>query len=142
LKPNLLSVLIGINDVSAYINGNKDYSVEQYESGYRELLKQTTTEIPGIQLVLCEPFILSVGRVKDKWDQYSTEVKKRQEVVLKLSREYNAVFVPFQAAFNKALSRAAADYWIWDGIHPMPSGHELMAREWIRQVSKKIKFIS
>jgi lysophospholipase L1-like esterase len=55
--------------------------------------------------------------------------------------EFNAVFVPFQDAFNKALSKAPAEYWIWDGIHPMPAGHELMAREWLKQVGKRLKFI-
>lgn len=141
LKPNVLSILIGINDTSTFINGNKDFSVEQYEKGYRLLLQQTKTQLPGIEFILCEPFVLPVGKVKDRWEEYSSEVKKRQIIVQQLSEEFNAVFVPFQSAFNKVLSKAPADYWIWDGIHPMPAGHELMAREWLHHVSKKLKFI-
>jgi lysophospholipase L1-like esterase len=141
IKPDVLSILIGINDTSAFVYGNKDFTAAQYESGYRALLQQTKQQLPNVQLVLCEPFILPVGKVKDKWEDYSTEVKKRQEVVLKLSEEFNAVYVPFQDAFNKALEKAPADYWIWDGIHPMPAGHELMAIEWMHQVGKKLKFI-
>jgi lysophospholipase L1-like esterase len=91
--------------------------------------------------VLCEPFVLPVGRVKEKWAEYSSEIKKRQQAVKGLAHEYNAIFVVFQDTFNKALSKAPPDYWIWDGIHPMPAGHELMAREWMRQVSKELKFI-
>ena len=68
-------------------------------------------------------------------------VQKRQAVVKQLAMRYNAIHVPFQAAFDKALSKAPAEYWIWDGIHPMPAGHELMAREWLHQVSKRVKFI-
>jgi len=141
LKPDVLSILIGINDTSAFIYGNKDFTEEQYESGYRALLQQTKQQLPNVQFVLCEPFILPVGKVKDNWDDYSTEIKKRQDVVLTLSGEYNAIFVPFQDAFNKALSKAPADYWIWDGVHPMPAGHELMAIEWMHQVGKRLKFI-
>jgi lysophospholipase L1-like esterase len=141
LKPNVLSILIGINDISAYINGNKNFSAEQYENDYRLLLQQTKKQLPGIQFILCEPFVLPVGKVKDRWEEYSSEIKKRQIVVQQLSREFNAVFIPFQSAFNKALTRASADYWIWDGVHPMPAGHELMAREWLHHVSKKMKFI-
>jgi lysophospholipase L1-like esterase len=141
LKPDLLSILIGINDTATFIDGNKDFTVEQYENGYRALLQQTKQQLPNIQFVLCEPFILPVGKVKDKWDEYTNELKKRQEIVKRLSEEQNAIFVGFQEAFNKALSKAPAEYWIWDGIHPMPAGHELMAREWIHQVSKKLKFI-
>lgn len=141
LKPDLLSILIGINDTSAFINGNKEFTAEQYETGYRLLLKQTKEQLPNVQFVLCEPFILPVGKVKDKWEEYSVEVEKRQKIVRQLSDEHKAIFVAFQDAFNKALSKAPADYWIWDGIHPMPAGHELMAREWMHAVSKKLKFI-
>lgn len=141
LKPDVLSILIGINDTSAFINGNKNFTAEQYEIGYRELLQQTRQQLPNIQLVLCEPFILPVGKVKDKLEDYSNEIKKRQEIVRRLSEEHNAIFISFQNAFNKAVSKAPAEYWIWDGIHPMPAVHELMAREWIHQVSKKLKFI-
>jgi phospholipase/lecithinase/hemolysin len=49
--------------------------------------------------------------------------------------------VEFGQAFDKALAKAPADYWIWDGIHPMPAGHELMAREWLTQVRKKPPFL-
>ncbi|MEO6718758.1 MAG: SGNH/GDSL hydrolase family protein [Ferruginibacter sp.] len=141
LKPDVLSILIGINDTSAFINGNNNFSAERYETDYRALLEHTRQLLPNIQLVLCEPFVLPVGRVKEKWDEYSTEVAKRGGIVKKLSVEFNAVFVEFQQPFNKALLKAPAEYWIWDGIHPMPAGHELMAIEWMRQVGEKFTFI-
>jgi len=141
LKPDVLSILIGINDTSVFVNGDKDFTTAQYESGYRALLQQTRQQLPNVQFVLCEPFILSVGKVKDKWEDYSAEIKERQDAVLKLSKEYNAIFIPFQSAFNKALSKAPADYWIWDGVHPMPAGHELMAIEWMYHVGKRLRFI-
>ena len=141
IKPNLISMLVGINDVSAFLDGDAAFGAGQYESGYRTLLQQTQQQLPGVQLVLGEPFILPVGRVKEKWEAYNREVQQRQQIVKKLSTEYNAILVEFQGAFTKALTKAPADYWIWDGIHPMPAGHELMAREWLTQVSKKLKFI-
>lgn len=141
LKPNLISILIGINDVSAWIDGNECFTVDQYESGYRSLLQKTKQKLPDVKFVLCKPFVLPVGKVKDKWEQYSGEVQKRQEVVKNLSKEFDSIFVPFQNAFNKALLKAPADYWIWDGIHPMPAGHELMAIEWMIHVGKKLRFI-
>ncbi|QNF33915.1 SGNH/GDSL hydrolase family protein [Adhaeribacter swui] len=141
LKPDVLSILVGINDVSALLNGNQDFTAEQYEKNYRALLQQTKQQLPQVQLVLGEPFILPVGRVKEKWDDYNREVKLRQQIVKRLCTDFNAILVEYQQAFNKALSKAPADYWIWDGIHPMPAGHELMAREWLAQISKKLKFI-
>ncbi len=94
-----------------------------------------------MQFVLCEPFILPVGQVKNKLEVFNEEIKKRQVVVNKLAVEFNAVYVPFQDVFTAAIKRAPADYWIWDGIHPMPARHEMMAIEWMKQVSKKLEFI-
>src|SRR5436305_14131850 len=54
LKPDVLSILIGINDISAFINGTKDFTTEQYENGYRALLQQTKQQLPAVQFVLCE----------------------------------------------------------------------------------------
>lgn len=141
IKPDLLSILIGVNDTAAFIDGNPNFSAAEYEKGYRALLQQTKEKLPNIQFVLCEPFILNGGRVKNKWQQYSEEMAKKQEIVKRLSNEHNTIFVEFQNAFNKALSKAPAEYWIWDGVHPMPAGHELMAREWLKQVGKKLQFI-
>ncbi len=141
LKPNLLSILVGINDMDALLQGDTNFTAIQYEQTYRLLLKQTKQALPDIQLVLCEPFILPVGKVKERWNEYAEEIEKHRQIVKRLSVEFNAIFVEFQKAFNKALSKAPAEYWIWDGIHPMPAGHELMAGEWMAQVRKKLKFI-
>ena len=141
LKPDVLSILIGVNDTEAFIKGNENFSAEQYQKNYDELLQNTKQQLPGVQLVLCEPFILPVGRMKENMATYEREIKLRQQAVKDLAGIYNAVFVPFQAAFNMALQKAPPEYWIWDGIHPMPAGHELMAREWLKQVTAATSFL-
>lgn len=141
LRPDLLSILIGINDTAELLKGNKRFTADQYEADYRALLERTKKELPDISFVLGEPFILPVGHIKDDWEEYATEVQKRQEVVKNLANEYDAVHVEYQEAFDKALEKAPAAYWIWDGLHPMPAGHELMAREWINKVGEKFEFI-
>ena len=141
LKPDVLSILVGINDLETYLRGNQNFSAEQYGKNYDELLQKTKEQLPAVQLILCEPFILPVGRVKDNRTTYEKEIKMRQQIVKDLAAKYKAIFVPFQTAFNKALQKAPADYWIWDGIHPMPAGHELMAREWLKHVIPKLNFL-
>ena len=141
LKPDLLSILIGVNDLRAFLDGNTHFTAAQYEQDYRELLQQTIQQLPNVQLVIGEPFVLPAGKIKERWDEFSTEIAKRQAIAKKLSVEFNAIFIPYQKAFDNAVTKAPAAYWIWDGIHPMPAGHELMAREWMKQVSKKIRFI-
>jgi lysophospholipase L1-like esterase len=141
LKPDVLSVLVGVNDSSSIVFKREPLiSVEKYEETYISLLEQTKAAFPDILFVLCEPFILPVGKVKENWNAYSSDIKKRQEVVKKISSEFEAVFVGFQEVFEKACEKAPAEYWMWDGVHPTVAGHELMAREWLKQVEKRIIF--
>ena len=132
LKPDLLSVLIGINDLSARglspaIRGRLRPSPGQHVS----------TALPKVRLVLCEPFGLPVGRnAKDagKWGSVKFELQKRRAIVEKLAAKYHAPVVHFQKVFDDACQRAPAEYWIWDGVHPTYAGHQLMADEWVRTV--------
>lgn len=140
LKPDVLSILVGVNDSSSVVySWEPVIPVEKYAETYNRLLAETLEKFPDILLVLCEPFILPVDKVKDNWEAYYSDLKKRQEVVRKLADRYKAVFVAFQEVFDKACDKAPADYWIWDGVHPTVAGHELMAREWLRQVEKRIR---
>ena len=64
-----------------------------------------------------------------------------QVIVRQLAKNYNTIHVELQDQFNLSLKKAPAKYWVWDGVHPMPAGHELIARIWIKEVSKKLDFI-
>lgn len=130
-----MSILAGVNEFNGAV------PAADYEQEYRALLKQTKEKLPAVRLVLCEPFLLPVGKMKEDWVTKSTDMKSRQEIVRKLAGESDAIFVALQEDFNKACIRAPADYWIWDGIHPMPAGHELIARKWIHTVGKELHFI-
>jgi lysophospholipase L1-like esterase len=143
LKPNLISILIGVNDVLNAVDGNKNSTVSGFEKNYHALLTQTKQQLPDAEIVICEPFILPVGRVKEKWNDFKLEITGRQDVTKKLAEEFKTMYVPLQETFNQAAEKYPPDsYWLWDGIHPMPNGHELITLEWIRQVSKKLKFIA
>ena len=139
LKPDVMSILIGVNDSSSVVlKWEPIVTVEKYEEIYQSLLDKTKLQFPEIVFVLCEPFILRVGKVKENWDAYKADLTLRQAVVRKLASQYNAVFIGLQEVFNKACEKAPADYWIWDGVHPTVAGHELITREWIRLVGKRI----
>lgn len=140
LKPDVLSILVGINDVDAIINNQDPESIDMFELHYKSILEKTKQALPLTQLVLSEPFILPVGRVKEKFESWEKEVSKQQKVIRKLAIDFDAIYVELQQPFNRACKKAPAEYWIWDGIHPMPAGHELIARQWINEVEKKLIF--
>ena len=141
LKPDMLSILVGVNDAASVVfNRPLVVPVEKYEETYDSLLEQTQSQFPEIRFVLCEPFILKVGKVAENWEVYHADIDKRREVVKKLAAKFDAVFVPSQEVLNKACEKAPAEYWMWDGVHPTVAGHELLAREWLKQVENRISF--
>lgn len=143
IKPDILSVLIGINDTSALgaKSAVEEADIDLFEITYRNILTQSKQQNPDTLFVLCLPFVYPVSKVKDNWDKYSNTVARLTERTKKLASEFNSVVVDFPAVFNKAIKKAPIEYWIWDGIHPTVPGHELMTREWIKQVSSRIKFL-
>jgi lysophospholipase L1-like esterase len=127
LKPTILSILIGVNDIWHKLNGRYDGTVDTYETGYRELLQRTLDEIPGVRIVICEPFVLRCGAVNDTW---FPEFDQRRAVARQLADELNLTFVPFQTMFDEAVESAPPAYWAGDGVHPTLAGHALMAKTW------------
>lgn len=134
LKPNLLSILIGVNDTWHGFTRDNGVEVPRYEQIYRMMLDWTVTALPGVRLVLCEPFVLPCGVVTDEW---IVEIEQRRAVVQQLAADYQAVFVPFQQMFNDAMTQAPADYWADDGVHPSSAGHHRMAELWLDCVTGK-----
>jgi lysophospholipase L1-like esterase len=133
LKPNFLSILVGVNDTFFPKNGGE--TVEQYEQGYDKLLSETLAALPGVKIVLGQPFLLPVGKFKDTYAASLAELKKRQVVVERLAAKYHLPVVRYQEAFDAACRRAPADHWTWDGVHPHYAGHGLMAEEWMETVA-------
>ncbi|MFW5773176.1 MAG: SGNH/GDSL hydrolase family protein [Tangfeifania sp.] len=132
LEPNVLSILIGVNDYWHKRNGNYDGTVEIYENDYRELLKRTKKELPNVKLVICEPFyVLNTSAVDETWVE---PMKKYQSSAKKIATEFNAIWVPFQNVFDEAVKHAPATYWTGDGVHPSMAGAQLMAEAWLRAV--------
>jgi len=131
LKPDVLSILIGVNDYWHRRDGRYNGTLQTYETGYRALLQRTLEKLPNVKLVLCEPFALKTGKVDDSW---FPEIDGYRAVAKKMSEEFKTVFVPFQQAFGRAVAYAEPKEWAADGVHPSSSGAALMAHEWLNQV--------
>ena len=131
LKPNVLSILIGVNDIWHKLNGKYDGTVEVYAKDYHALVERTKAALPDVRLVICEPFVLRCGAVNDKWfpafDGYRAAARR-------VSDQVGATFVPFQAMFDRAVQYAPPEHWAGDGVHPTSNGAALMAHCWLRTV--------
>ena len=128
-KPDILSLLIGVNDTGHEICLGNGVEPERFEKFYRMLLDWTLEVVPDVKLILMEPFVFPFGSVDERW---LPELSERQEIVRRIAADYSAFFIPLQSIFNSALSRAPQEYWMVDGIHPTPAGHYLIAQNWLK----------
>ena len=122
LKPDLLSVMIGVNDQS------RNVTLEAYEATYDKLLTDARAQNPKLKLVLMEPFVRHPGKPVPEG------IVARQAIVAKLAQKHGAALVKLQKLFDDAAAKTADDYWIWDSVHPTYRGHQLLADEWERVV--------
>lgn len=132
LKPSVISILIGVNDMWHGLNGNYEGTVDTYEQGYHDLLDRTRRALPSVRLVICEPFVLEVGAINAGWfpafDGYRAAARRQAGI-------FDAVFVPFQEVLTRALDDAPASYWLPDGVHPSMPGHQRMADAWLDAIA-------
>lgn len=130
IKPDWVSILIGINDTWRRYDSNDPTSVEAFEADYRHILERTKNEL-GAKLVLCEPFVLPVPEDRTTWRE---DLDPKIAVVRKLAREFEAILVPLDGIFAAASAVREPAFWAADGVHPTSRGHALIAQSWLRAV--------
>lgn len=135
LKPTVVSILIGVNDTwhgAAKGTPENGTPLDQFDQIYRKLLDDTKATLPGVKLVICEPFTTEAGAVLEM--DFHPDIDERANLVKIIAQEYADAWVPFQSVFDEALKRAEPAYWAHDGVHPSIAGHQLMADAWIEAV--------
>jgi lysophospholipase L1-like esterase len=136
MKPHWLSILIGINDVGRTVT--KDKGLAEWEADYRFILNESRKANPALRLVLLDPFVLASGGLTNQsaFRAKREVVDRLCEIVSRLAKDFGAVHVKTQEVFDAAAQAVNPQQWIWDGVHPLPQGHELIARNWLQAVSE------
>lgn len=129
LKPDYMSILIGVNDVSHELTMNCGVVTEKFRKIYRMLIDEIIESLPQIKIIILEPFVLKGTCTEKLWDDFNTEVRKRAEVSKQIAEEYNFTFVPLQDKFDSLSSDGNISYWSADGIHPTQAGHAVIKDE-------------
>lgn len=132
IKPDILSILIGVNDIWHKLTGNYNGTVDIYRKDYIVLLERTIKALPNVRLVICEPFaVRGVKAVDDKW---YPEFYDYQKAAREIATRFGAAFIPYQSIYDEAQKQAPGAYWTGDGVHPTLAGAQLMAQAWIEIV--------
>lgn len=136
LKPDVLSIHIGINDVWHEVEMSNGVDAEKFEKIYDMLLCEVKEALPNIKIILLGAYVTK-GRATEKaWEYFETEAKKRAESAKRLAEKHGCVFVDLQSEFDKAIERHPEPYWTMEGVHPTEAGHEIIKRAWMGAFEK------
>ena len=128
LKPDVLSILIGVNDFWHTLTNGYTGTVQKYRDDYKALLTRTKDKLPDVKLIIGEPFaVTGVRAVDDKWYPAFNDYRAAAR---EIAVSFGATFIPYQTIFDKAQKIAPGAYWTGDGVHPSIAGNALMAQAW------------
>jgi len=130
IRPNILSILIGVNDFWHTLTHNYKGTANTYEDDLKKLLDRTLKEIPDLKLIICEPFVIKGGTAVEEKDWFPAFMNY-QNAAQKIASDYNAGWVPFQKTFDDALKNSTVEALCPDGVHPSLGGGYLMAQAWL-----------
>ena len=132
LKPDVLSILIGVNDFWHKLNGTYNGTIEIFRNDFKALLDRTFKTLPNVKLIIGEPFAVpGVKAVDDKWYPAFYDYQKAAR---EIAASFGAVLIPYQKIYDEAQKQAPGVYWTGDGVHPTLAGAQLMAQAWLETV--------
>ncbi len=139
LKPDYMSILIGVNDVWHEYPGKNGVDEKRYELYYNMLIEQVKEALPDIKIMILEPFVLKGTATEALWDDFRSEVEKRAAAAKRVAEKNQLVFVPLMKKFDEATQIVPAVDLLVDGVHPTPMGHELIKREWLKAFEENVQ---
>lgn len=130
VKPDFISIMIGINDVWRRYDQNDETSTLKYEQNYKQLLTQIKTDLPNTRIMLIEPFLLYTVSERRCWRE---DLSPKIEVVRDLAREFADYYLPLDGILIGYQARGMKEETIsLDGVHPLGGGHGIIAAEYLK----------
>jgi lysophospholipase L1-like esterase len=124
LHPDILVVLIGVNEVWHQLKFGSPYTEAQYEADYREILTLAKAANPNLKIVLMQPFIFEVGEVDGAWP---LPLNRLKHLVERLAAELADAYIPLQTILSDAAQTHGEAALLPDGVHPSDQGHAVIA---------------
>ena len=131
-KPDYMSILIGVNDVWHEFDFQNGVDTKRFELFYDLYIQQLKEALPDLKIMIMEPFLLNTGAAEKNFDQFMPEVREKAAVAKRIAEKHGLKFIPLQEKLEEACKKAPASWWLYDGVHPAPAGHELIKNEWIK----------
>lgn len=134
LKPDAMSILIGVNDVWHELSSQNGVCEEKFEKIYDMLITEIKDAIPHIKIIILSPFVLKGSGTDVYYDEFRLEVQKRVECEKRIAQKHSLSFVELQPLFDEAASDGDCNYWTTDGVHPTAAGHQLIKEALMKEI--------
>ncbi len=133
INPDIVSILIGINDVWHHA-AQKDWIPDEvFEERYRTVLT-AIKEKTGAKIMMMEPFLIPV---EDKLF-FREDLYKKIEIERKLAREFADVYMPLDGLLASAYTNDDPLSFAADGVHPTAKGAEYIGKLYTEYISELI----
>ncbi len=136
LQPDLVSCLIGVNDVWHELMGQNGVELDRFIRVYEMLLDDTKKRFPNVKFMLLEPFVLKGSDTEEKYEGFLA-VKDYAKAVRELAERKGCIFVPLQEELDRLAAQCGEEYWLYDGVHPSVAGSKIIANAWLRAFAKE-----
>ena len=133
LQPDIISILIGINDIWHRCSPNYILTTdEQIALNYREILKRIRRET-NAKIVILSPYVLDS---EDK-EPMKKELSTVLPIIRELADEFADAYVPLDELFEKAMeTQPEPRYYSADGVHPNENGAKFIAEHYALAIDK------
>ena len=143
LKPDYMSILMGVNDVWHELAIGNGVDTPKFEKIYTMLIEEVLEALPDIKLMILEPYALpgsaTEGILEDGSDKYTVfrkETEEKAAACRRVAEKFNIPFVPLQAKLDEMQKAYGTESVSGDGVHPNVTGHLLIARAWMEAFEK------
>ena len=132
-SPDIISILIGINDVwHRHDFGKIETTDAQIRLNYRCILERIKRQT-NAKIVMLQPFLLDCHGI----DHLREDLKRLLPIVDDLAAEFADVYVPLNEYFTEALKTQPSPlYYSADGVHPNEEGARFIAEHYKNAINK------
>ena len=138
IQPDIVSIMIGVNDVWHHYSHGIETSDEQFEQNYRAVLDAIKTRTSA-RILMIQPFLLET--VDPAKQAYTEELARKQAIVKKLADEYADAYLPLDEILHAETEEEPA-YYAADGVHPTPDGACFIGEAYLGAIAKLIELLS
>jgi len=130
-RPDVTSILIGINDTWHRAENQNWMPHDYFESCYRSCLEALKIKT-NTKIIILEQFLCST---EDK-SFFRYDLDPKIQITRKLAREYADAFIPLDGIFAAHSIDRDPTYWAADGVHPTVEGAKLIAGYYLEAFRK------